>query len=269
MAHPLPPLVALWWRAIDDYTTLLEQLSPEDWRRPTDLAGWDVFCVAAHVAHLEAMQAGNPHEETEIGEPPHVRGLMGTFTEQGVVARRDRTPDELITETRSCATTRHTQLLAEAPTDGTVAAPGVFGLIGWNLEQLLRNRPLDVWMHEQDIRRATDRRGNLESPAAVHTADYLAESLGFVLAKRVGAPAGTTVVLEVAGHPAYAAEVGEDGRGRMLPESPDQPRARLATSRETFVLLAGGRRPELADTVSISGDEELGRAIVANLAVTP
>jgi uncharacterized protein (TIGR03083 family) len=269
MAHPLPPLVSLWWQAVDDFTAVLETVPADRWTAPTDLAGWTVHDVAAHVAHLEAMQAGRDHEEVDIGDAPHAVGMMGTFTEQGVVARRGRTPDELITEIRECSTARHTQLLQEEPDDGSVPAPGVFGAIGWTLERLLRNRPLDVWMHEQDVRRATGRPGNLDGPAAIHTADYLAESLGFVLAKRVGADPGTTVVLEIAGHEPYAASVGEDGRGRMLDEVPAEPDARLALDRESFVLLAGGRRDPAEGAVELSGDTGLGSRVVAGLAVTP
>ena len=267
-ADQLSGYVEVWWRAVDDLTTLLEDVAGEDWARPTDLPGWDVHAVAAHTAHLESLLAGAEHEQVEIGEPAHVRGALGQFTEQGVVARRGRTPDELINEIRSSATIRHTALLSEPPTDPTAPAPSVFGLIGWDTHRLLRNRPLDVWMHEQDVRRAFDRPGNLESPAAVHTADYLAESLGFVVGKRVGAPTGTTVRLEVAEHAPQAVTVGDDGRAR--PADPAAvPDACLAMDRESFIVLAGGRRQPPAGAVVLTGDEELGHRVLAGLAVTP
>jgi uncharacterized protein (TIGR03083 family) len=269
MTQSLVRYVEVWWQAVDDFAALLEDVPPEEWSTPTDLPGWDVLAVAAHVAHLEATQAGRPHQEVEIGEPPHVRGAMGIFTEQGVVARRGRTPDELIQELRACATARHTQLLADPPTDGSVPAPGVFGAIGWTLERLLRNRPLDVWLHEQDVRRALGRPGNTDGPAAVHTADYLAESMGYVLAKRVGAPAGTTLVLEVAGHPARGFAVGDDGRGRALAEAPPDPTVRLATDRESFVLLAAGRREPQPGAVRVEGEAGLGERVLGAMAVTP
>lgn len=261
--------VEVWWQAVDDFTVLLEQVPQEEWSTPTDLAGWDVRAIAAHVAHLEALQAGHPHQEVEIGERDHVHGSMGTFTEQGVVARAEATPDELIQEIRGCTTARHTQLLAEPPTDGSAPAPGLFGAIGWTWETLLRNRPLDVWLHEQDVRRAVGRPGNLDGPAAIHTADYLAESMGYVLGKRVGAPAGTTLVLAIAGHPTYAFEVGEDGRGRPLTEAPAEPTVRLETDRESFTLLAAGRRAPEAGRVRVSGDVALGERVVSAMAVTP
>lgn len=261
--------VEVWWRAVDDFTQLLEDLAPEEWDRATDLPGWDVRAIAAHTAHLEAILAGTPHEEVEIGERSHVRGLQGAFVEQGVVARSQAERDEIINEIRESATRRHTELLAAPPADGSVRPDNVFGAMGWSWSTLLRNRPLDIWMHEQDVRRALDRPGNLDSPAARHTAVYLAESLGYVVGKRVGAPAGTTVVLDVEGQPATVVEVDDTGRAQPSTHTPAQPTVRISTDLESFVLLAGGRRTPGEGRVRVTGDTELGRRIVEHLAVTP
>lgn len=265
-AQRLREYVDVWWQAIDDLTTLAEGLDAEDWATPTDLPGWDVHAVVAHVAHLEATLTGTPHDQVDIGTPAHVRGGMGTFTEQGVVARRDRTPAELVDEIRESTTRRHTHLLSEAPTDASAPADQWAGMIGWTWERLLRNRPLDVWMHEQDVRRAVGRPGGMDSPAARHTADYLLEGLGMVVGKRVAPPAGTTVVLEVEGSPARAVAVGEDGKAHSV-DAPADPTARISMDRESFIVAAGGRRtPEGA---KIEGDRELGERVVGALAITP
>jgi uncharacterized protein (TIGR03083 family) len=261
--------VDLWWQAVNDFTTLLEAVPVEQWSAPTDLPGWDVHAVAAHVAHLESLLAGGEHVDVEVGEVPHARGMMGRFTEQGVVARRDASTDDLINEIRAAATARHTALLADPPTDPDAPAPGVFGAIGWSTLTLLRNRPLDLWMHEQDVRRAVGLPGGLGADAAAHTTDYLSESLGYVLAKRVGAEPGTTVVLDVEGHAPVAATVGDDGRGRMLAEVPAEPTVGLRTDRESFALLAGGRREPEPGRVEVFGDPELARRILTGFAVTP
>ena len=236
---------------------------------PTDLPGWDVHAIAAHTAHLESLLAGRPHDDVEVGDAPHARGMMGQFTEQGVVARRGESADALITEIRASTTARHTQLLADPPTDPAAPAPGAFGAIGWTTGLLLRNRPLDVWMHEQDVRRALDMPGNLDSAPAVHSAGYLMESLPFVVAKRAQAPVGSVVRLEVDGHDPVTAVVGEDGRGR--PGGPDdgEPNVTLTTDRETFIVLAGGRRPAEPGVVRMTGDAELGERVVASMGITP
>ena len=70
-------------------------------------------------------------------------------------------------------------------------------------------------MHEQDVRRAVDRPGDMDSAAARHTAEYLAESLGYVLGKKVGAPAGTSLVLEHGGQRAVRVRRSTtNGRGQ-------------------------------------------------------
>jgi len=258
--------IDVWWQAIDDFTHLLEKVGPDEWSAPTDLPGWDVHAVVAHVAHLEATMAGTQHDQVDVGEPGHVRGMMGTFTEQGVVARRDRSPDDLINEVRASATSRHTRLVSDPPTDASATADQWAGMLGWTWERLLRNRPLDVWMHEQDVRRAVGQPGGMDSAAARHTADYLVESLGLVVGKKVAPPAGTTVVLEVEGSAPHAVTVGEDARAHPV-EAPPDPSVRIGMDRASFVVAAGGRRTP--EAVRIEGDRELGEQVVAALAVTP
>ncbi|GAA5141208.1 maleylpyruvate isomerase family mycothiol-dependent enzyme [Nocardioides marinquilinus] len=261
--------VEVWWGAVTDFAELLEQLPDDAWTTPTDLAGWDVRACAAHTAHLESVLAGRGEETAEVGEPPHVTGLMGLYTEVGVVNRRDRSPAEIVAELREATTLRHEQLLADPPTDASARPPRVFGGVPWTWEVLLRNRPLDVWMHEQDVRRAVGRPGGLDTPAARHTADYLLESFGKVLAKGAGAPPGTTAVLDVEGSTPVAFTVDDDRRGRRLAEPPTTPDLALRLDRESFVVLAGGRRTPPADAVRLEGDADLGRRVLDAMAVTP
>ena len=265
--EPLRGYVDLWWQAVDDVTQLLEAVPADQWSTPTDLAGWDVHAIASHIAHLEAVMSGADHDDVEIGQPAHVKGIMGRFTEQGVVARRDREPDSLIQEIRESATRRHTQLLSAPPSDPTATADGFAAFVGWSWKTLLRNRPFDVWMHEQDIRRAIGLPGNMDGPAAQHAADYLIESLPVVVGKRVAPPAGTTVLLAVEGSQQYAVSVGDDGRARPMEVPPPGPTVSLGLSREDFIVLAGGRRDP--EDVVVEGDEQLAELILDAFAVTP
>lgn len=260
--------VEVWWQAVNDFVALLEEVPEAEWSTPTDLPGWDVRACAAHTAHLEGILAGNPEETAEIGEPPHVTGLMGTYTEIGVVNRREASADAIINEIREATTRRHTALLADPPTDGDAKPETVFGGVPWSWRLLLRNRPLDVWMHEQDVRRAVGRPGGMDTAPAQHTADYLAESLGYVLAKKAGAPAGTTLRLDLAGSDPVAFEVGEDGRGRQV-DPPAAPTVTLRMDRESFIRLAGGRCAAEPGGVTVEGDQELGERIVGVMATTP
>jgi uncharacterized protein (TIGR03083 family) len=261
--------VDVWWDAIDDFTRLLESLSPEEWSTPTDLAGWDVHACAAHTAHLEAVLSGAPEETVEFDAGPHIASLAQAYTEQGVIARRDATPDDLVTEIRASATKRRTTLLTDPPEDAAEMAPRTPGDISWSWETLLRNRPLDVWMHEQDVRRAVGRPGGLDTAPARHSVDYLLEAMGMVLVKRAGAPAGATLTVCVKGSRPAAFEVTETGRGIPLAEAPRAPTVGLFLDRETFTVLAGGRRPPEGLPLMVEGDDDLARRIVAGMAVTP
>ena len=265
----LTPCIDTWWSTLTDFTLLLEELPDDAWGTPTDLPGWDVRAIAAHTAHLEHLLAGGAHDNVDIGEVEHAIGFMGAFTEQGVVGRKDRDHDALINEIRESATTTHTAILANGAPDPTAPATEPFGSIGWTNRTLWRNRPLDLWMHEQDVRRAVGRPGNLDAVGARHTVDYLSEAMGLVLAKRVGAPAGTTLRLEVGGHAPRAWTVNEAGRGEELSEVPEETSVRLSFDLESFIILAGGRRGRDDVRVTVSGDHELGEQVLAHMTVTP
>jgi len=269
MTDALQASIDAWWQAATDFIELAGSLADDDWARPTDLSGWDVKAVASHVAHLEGVLAGAPPEHADVPEAAHIRGPMGQFTEIGVLTRRDTPPAAIVEEIRRHTTARHDALVADPPTDPDAPAPGIFGAIGWSTALLLRNRPLDVWMHEQDVRRAVGRPGGMDSLAAAHTTGYLLESLGFVLSKRAGAGPGTTLVARVEGSPPAAYGIGEDGRGHRLDAVPDEPTVTLAMDREAFVRLAGGRGGVAPTEVAIQGDRALGERVVAGLAVTP
>ncbi len=61
----------------------------------------------AHTAHLEGVLAGAPEETIEVDEAPHLKGLMNYYTEQGVLARRDRDMESLADEIEQAVATRH------------------------------------------------------------------------------------------------------------------------------------------------------------------
>ncbi len=100
-ADPLRDLVEVWHTTAGDVVALLRELDEDDWQRPTDLPGWDVRAVASHLAHLESELAGNPQQQVEVPDAPHVVGLMGQFTEAGV-ARASRP----VARTRSSTSSR-------------------------------------------------------------------------------------------------------------------------------------------------------------------
>ena len=268
-ASRLAELVETWRQAITEFVALARDVPEEQWDLPTDLEGWSVKDNVAHTAHLEAVLAGAPEETGALGEPGHVKNLAGAYTEQGVAARRGRPMVALADEIEQSAATRHAALLADPPTDGASPPPRTPGGAPWSTELLLSNRPLDVWMHEQDIRRAIGRPGGFDTRAARHTVAVFGRSLAYVVGKRVGPPAGTTVQLDVTdAAESWTVRIGDDGRGAFV-DTVEAPTVRIALLAEDFVVLAGGRRPVGATSPAFEGDTELGLAVLANFAVTP
>ena len=267
--------VAVWESACADVVALLRSLDPADWDRPTELPGWDVRAVAAHLAHLEAELAGRPQEQVEVPDLPHVKGFLGQYTEAGPIARRDWETGRIVDELEEVVAQRREELAANPPEDPSALGPSFAALAGWSWDTLLRNRPVDLWMHEQDVRRAVGRPGGLDTPGAAHAGGVIAASMGLVVGKRAGAQPGQSVVFELSGvaHPdlprTVAVVVGDDGRARLTPEPPADPTTTLRLSWVDWVRLGGGRVASDDVDVEVEGDQDLGRRVLAGMAVTP
>lgn len=268
-APRLAELIDTWRQAIAEFVALARDVPEDQWDLPTDLDGWSVKDNVAHTAHLEGILAGAPEETVQVDEAPHVKGMLGAYTEQGVVARRDRDMAALADEIEQAAAVREAELQAAPPTDGKAAPPRTPGGIPWDNNTLLGNRPLDVWMHEQDIRRAINLPGGYGNAAATFAITKLGGALPMVLGKRVSPPVGTSVRIDLADADiSWSAAIGEDGRAAIV-DPVEDPSVRITLSAEDFVVLAGGRRTLEATSPSYVGDEELGRALLSSFAVTP
>lgn len=262
--HPLEPYVQAWRETTATLIDLLPTLSDDDWSRPTDLPGWDVHDVAAHLAHLEAVLAVHdtsvPTGSTTSATP------TAQYTQSGVDARKDSTPEQLVEELRESVERRSAELAdLPDPSSRPTATPGG---VDWTWEVLLRNRAIDVWAHEQDIRRAVGRPGSIGSGGAQVTAHTFAAGMPYVLGKRVAPPAGTSVVWTVTGEVPLevGAVIGDDGRAAS--SVVQEPTAALTMSTETFTVLGAGRRGPDAVDVDVAGDETLARTVLERMALT-
>jgi uncharacterized protein (TIGR03083 family) len=151
----------------------------------------------------------------------------------------------------------------------------VRGLMGreMSLETLLSIRAFDVWVHEQDLRRALGTPGNLDSPGAHVTRDRLLSAMPKTVVKGGGAPPGSAVVLDVHGALEFMRTVRVDADGHATIDSSVSlgPAVTLTMDWETYVRLACGRvRPAaVAGNVKTEGDEQLAAAILGAMAITP
>lgn len=270
--NALRQLFYIWKSTCADFSSLAHELTDEQWALPTDCAGWSVGDVVAHVAALESELAGDePLRATIDKAAPHILGGAGVYTERGVVARRGHTPSEVVAELDDVVS-RRTAILDSEAFDDPERVPAVTpGGIGWSWATLMRNRPLDVWVHEQDIRRAIGQPGGLDTAGARHTQSVFAAALPYIVGKRANAAPGTTVVVDITGPvPAvYAVEVTESGRGVALESPPDHPTVRLTLDTESFTVLGAGRRDPAKLPIKVEAEDgELADRLLTRLSVT-
>ena len=245
-----------------------EQLGEAEWKTSTDVPGWSVQDNLTHITGIERMILGDPAPEVEIPEGlEHIKNDAGKNNEVFVESRRALTGAEALTEFREVTGRRLADLRAYAPDDfdnesWTPMGPG-------KVRDLLPFRAFDSWVHEQDMRRAVGKPGNVDSEVADVAVERMVTTMPYVVGKKAGAPDGATVAFEVAGPPGRTFAVGVVGRAKVLDALPTDPTARVVTDGMTFVRLATGRvgpGDALADgSVRCDGDEALARQVVESM----
>jgi uncharacterized protein (TIGR03083 family) len=262
--------IEAWEQTIRSTEQVCAALSDQDWTLPTQCPGWSIQDVVAHLIGVERTMLGDrPLASDPVPDPPYVRNELGRYMEQAVQARRGHTPAQLLAELREIIERRYKALQADSR-PLTDEVPGPMGPMSY--ERLLQLRIFDLWAHEQDIRRAVGRPGDLDGPAAEVARDFVLPALPKTVAKKAGAAPGSTVVFDVSGPVAFTRTVMVDDvqRGALVEPTPVAPTVRLELSWETFVQLACGRvSPQQQAPVTIHGDVELGAAVLAAMAVTP
>jgi uncharacterized protein (TIGR03083 family) len=233
-----------------------EELEPSDWNRATECPGWSVLDQYSHILGIERWLLG----ETADDEPRTVAN-----TALDVELCRSWPPEKILGELRGVID-RRVAALRSGAVDLTPRVTTPFG-VTMAYGDFMRFRALDVWMHEQDVRRATGRRGNLDGPAAEAVARILGGSLPATVAKRAGAAPGQIVVFEMPTR-RWCVEVGADGRARFA-EEPPEPTVRLHMEWETFVRLGGGRVDPSEADVRVIGDRDLAGRVLAGMSVMP
>jgi uncharacterized protein (TIGR03083 family) len=254
--------IAAWNESLDASIALGEHLTEAQWASQTECPEWTVKDVFSHLVGGEQWMAE--------GHPPPSEGLA-TIAERPVAQRRDMDPQSVLAELRDLHRLRQQQL-HDTPPDPTQPATTAYGA-PVTLGILLTHRAFDVWVHEQDVRRAIGAPGNLGAPAATFAYEILVSALPRVVAKLAAAPPGTTVRLLVDGQVAFDDLIAVDGSGRGQLHKGEGGRepatVTLQTGWETFSRLTAGRIPAQGAAVTVTGDTELGARILAHIAVTP
>jgi uncharacterized protein (TIGR03083 family) len=250
----------------------------DDFDVQTECPGWTVKDQIAHVVGSEKSFAGLPRAEVTVPDYPHLRSDFARFVEVDVEARRGLTGREVVAELAEFHPRRMAELRASEADIDTVVG-GFFGP-DTTFGEHLHRRIVDAWVHEQDLRAALDRPGNLDSAgAALFTADILA-ALPRIASRVAGIGAGHAVVIDVSG-PVVARDgvrvvTGEDGRpyGEALFSGLDRPEGEeqldvtsIHLTTEALTRRAAGRRPVDEVRYVVTGNEEIARRVLESMVI--
>ncbi|MER6627429.1 maleylpyruvate isomerase family mycothiol-dependent enzyme [Streptomyces sp. NPDC000987] len=271
--HPtLQPYADAWTHSIEAISELVRPLVEGEWNWRTPCPGWSVRDVVSHVIGLDCEMLGDPRPIHALPRDLfHVTNEHQRYMEMQVDVRRHHTAPEMTSELEYVIIRRNRQLRNENRQPGAK----VRGPLGTELtlEESMRSHAFNVWVHEQDLRAALGRPGNLDSPGAHVARDVLLAALPEVVANRAEAPRSSAFVFDVHGPIEFLRTIRIDiqGRGTLETAPALGPAATFTLDWETYVRLACGRvTPDaVADRVKAEGDPELTSAILRNFTVTP
>ena len=268
--HDLVEAFAQTAQAVVD---LARTCSDDDLAKPTDCPGWTVHDQISHVAGVEAWLLGHKDPRVEMPHYDHIRNDLGKRVEYAVELRRARTGADVVSELEDVLAQRLSTLRDPGLTD-TDSIRGPFGPDHAATVMLLRT--VDVWTHEQDIRNALGRPGDLDSPAAAVFVKAVMLQLPKLIAKHAGLEPGDTVIVDVVGPTAarQGVRVEVDPQGRLrghavrTDDVPSLVRCTISVSTEAFTRRAAGRRSVSDTAYDVVGDDATARRVVEALVVT-
>ena len=253
---------------------LCDGLSEAEWKTPTDCPGWSVQDQVSHLAGSETGILGDPNPDHSPSEETleHTRSDQGRHNEIVVDFRRPWAGAQVLSDFRA-KTARRVEFL-RSQSDEVFAAEMQTPVGPAPMSEFISIRIMDAWVHEQDIRRALDRPGHFDGPAAAHALNRIIRAMPFVAARRANAPDGATVVIDISGPAGRRTSISvEGGRGRETDEVPEDPTVRISLDAETFGCLGCGRwDPDEvlgSGKVSIEGDTGLGESVVRQMNIMP
>ena len=244
----------------------------QDLAQPTECPGWTVHDQISHVVGVESWLEGHKDPRVDMPHYEHVKNDLGKKVEYAVEARRGRTGAQVVAELEDVLAQRLSTLRNPILTDSSI----INGPFGPDLAAtVLLLRTFDVWTHEQDIRRALGRPGDLDSRAASVFVSMVMLQLPKLIAKGAGLEPGQAVIIDVTG-PTVARQgvrvvADEQGRPRgheMPADLPPDGATTISLSTEAFTRRAAGRCSVSDTAYSVIGDDAIARRVLGALVVT-
>jgi uncharacterized protein (TIGR03083 family) len=170
----------------------LSALTPQEWAKPTDCAGWDVRAIASHVLAMAQMFSSFPQNARQhlpaSRAARHGAVYIDALTARQVNDRRSLTASDICQKLAAVAPRavrwrqgtpslmRRRPMPGLQPVGSTPGAPVEAWTFGYLFDVILTR---DTWMHRVDVARATRRQLELSSDHdGVLIADVVAEWSG-------------------------------------------------------------------------------------------
>ncbi len=282
--HPAPPtdlagLVDAFERTVQAVIDLGQTCSPLDFDLQTECPGWTVKDQISHIVGIESWLDGAEPPAIELPDLAHLRTEVAGFVELFVEERRPLEGSDVVGELEDVLVSRMSALHDSALTEASVIR-GVFGAV--NAVEGLTLRVIDIWVHEQDIRAAIGRPGNLDCPSAAAFVSAIIDSLPRIVARDAGVPPGQAVLFDITGPVVGRAGVrvveGEDGRprgealftGDRHDATADKAGGTTSITLSTDALTrrAAGRRSVDEIIFTVHGDDDVARTVLEHLVIT-
>ncbi len=273
----LPGLVSAYGQTVRAVIDLGRSCTPRDFDKETACPGWTVKDQVSHVTGVEQWLSGAPLPRVQLPDYGHVQSDFDRVTESMVEMRRRMLGSKVVDELEGVLAKRLSQLgdpelTLETPVKGPIGvAPA---------GEVLRMRILDIWTHEQDIREALGRPGDLDAPGAAVFLDALCSAMPRLVAKNAGIEPGNVVIFDitgpVVGRTGVRVEVGEGGKPLGTPlftgtvhEHPEDAQVTsIILSTQAITRRAAGRGGLDDIYFTIQGDENVGRRVLEALPFT-
>lgn len=267
---PMRPLVDALDQQWLSLAELMAGLPDDAWNTTTELPGWTVHDVLAHVVGTESALLGEQPVESasDFSALAHVRNPIAIFNEQWVDMLRGHSPEQLLDRFNEVTGRRRQALAAMSQED--FDAPSWTPLGQGTYARFMQIRVFDCWMHEQDIRTAVDKQGHDGGSRAELVVDEIERGLGYIVGKLGHAPQGSSVTIALTGPVRRMMHVRVDGRATVVDSLTEPATTTITLPSTLFTRLAGGRTnaDDNRAEISVSGDTGLGEQIVRNLAYT-
>jgi uncharacterized protein (TIGR03083 family) len=245
----------------DHYNSLCRRLDDAQMSTRSLCPDWNVREVIAHAIGVETVLTG---WEPSVEVPPPFEKLGEFGATAAALDRRGFTA--LIAAATS---ERLTELEAYDP--GVVDAASITPTGIATYGRFLQVRIFDLWVHARDIAIPLDETTDDSGFAAETALREVDDSIGYIVGKKIGLPAGMSIVFHIRGGVERDIAVSVDARATRV-DAVDAPDVEVTADVGTFVMLAVGRidpQEQIdAGKITWSGDDEWGETAARNLAYT-